>query len=137
MNKRQILGISGIILLIIGGISPIAKLNGAVISFFPIWDNFTLNDGLWNWRDISFFAVTGIILIFLSIWFLIKKKYAGLIVTGLLWLFISIIILFLTLDLKFKYEGFSEIAFNISWAWFVIFTGTLFMLITGILKPKY
>lgn len=137
MSIKQITGYAGALLLLCGTMLPVASLNGHMISFIPLREDMTIEGGLWNWRDISFFAVTLLVLTVLSFYFTYRKKYPGLLFTGFLSLF-SIIIIFMTiLQVKSKYAGFDDIIFSLSsagWIILIIAIGTL--LFAGLYRQK-
>ncbi|MCX6149979.1 MAG: hypothetical protein NTX22_05575 [Ignavibacteriales bacterium] len=136
MKSKQYLGILGLILLLIGGFIPIAKLNEEVISIFPVWNNIELQNGLWQWRDISFFAVTIVLIIFLTIYLLIVKKYLGFIVTGVLSLFIILIIFIALLQVNSKVSGVEGVSFSFSWGLVVAVASGIAFLLAGLTKQK-
>ena len=138
MKIKQILGIAGAILLFAGSIIPIATLNNNIITYLPIWNNTILEKGLWNWRDISFFSITLFILILLSVYFSIKKIFTGLTISGLVALFVNVILFFTILETKAKLSGLTSVSFSIKWGWIILLSGTVLLIVSGMNKifPK-
>lgn len=123
--KNARLQIIGIMLLIIGTLSPIAYLNNRIISIIPIWNNLIIEDGLWNWQDISFFAVTLVLVILVSLFFIYKKIYYGLIFTAVLNFFTLVIIFAAILQIKSKYAAYPEITMQWGWGWGLLLLGAI------------
>lgn len=133
MSKKQITAFAGDILLLAGALIPIARLNGHSITFLPVWNNLVLDNGLWNWRDISFFAVTMLLLILLTAYFTWKKNYAGLMWTGVLSLFIIVIVFMAILQINTKLTGIDEIMFSMSFlGWLILLAGSALVIYSGI-----
>lgn len=138
MKSKYLFGIVSTAFLIIGGILPIAKLNDEVISIFPVWNNFELHNGLWQWKDISFFSVTLIIIILFSFYLIITKKYKGFIVAGALSIFICLIIFVALLQINSKVNGIEGVSFTFSLGLFVTLLGgvsSIYCGLAGKLKP--
>lgn len=138
MKIKQLLGIAGAILLFAGSIIPIASLNNKIITYLPIWNNTILEKGLWNWRDISFFSVTLFILILLSLYFSIKKIFTALTISGLVALFVNVILFLTILETKAKLSGLTSVSFSIKWGWIILLSGTVLLIVSGMNKifPK-
>lgn len=134
MKWLKVSGIAGSLLLFTGIFLPIGILNQETISLVPVWHNYTLSGGLWSWRDISFFAVTAFILIGLSIFFTIKNKQAGLLTTGFLLLFISLLIFAFMLEVKSRLYGIDGVSFSLGWGWLVIIPSVALILSGGFVK---
>ncbi|HEX2865932.1 MAG TPA: hypothetical protein VHO03_02765 [Ignavibacteriales bacterium] len=132
MNKLQIEAITGSAVLVIAGFLPIGALKGRIITFFPVWNNFYLDHGLWNWMEIAFLAVSFAILALLSFYFVIRKNYTGLLITGILTLFISLMtfisIFFIKASLN-SYVGSDHI--KLSWGWLFLVAGSVLLIMAG------
>ena len=131
MKSKFYLGILSIMLLTTGGLLPIAKLNDKIISIFPVWDNIELYNGLWQWRDISFFSVTLVLLIFFSVYLMITKKYKGFIVSGVLSVFLCLIIFAALLQVQSKVTGIENITFSFSWGLLIVLAGGITSIINS------
>ncbi|MGE5402057.1 MAG: hypothetical protein ACM3S2_16795 [Ignavibacteriales bacterium] len=132
MNKNQIEGLLGSVILLIGGFVPIAVLQHGIITYFPVWGNLRLENGLWSWRDISFFAVTLGILGVVSFVFALRKKYSGLIFSGILSLFVSIIIFISIFFIKANLNVWAgDDSLRISWGWLFLLAGPLLIILGG------
>jgi len=84
MKSFQLIGFAGAVILIIAAFVPLAEIGNDIITMFPIYDNAQAGAGIWVWKDISAFAVTYIITLLLSFFFIFKRWKAGaLIVTSL------------------------------------------------------
>lgn len=132
MKSKKYLAIISLFLLLMGGILPSAKFNSDFISIFPVWNNFKLHGGLWQWSDISFFAVTLLFVIFLIIYLIATKKYKGLIIAGSLSLFICLIIFVALLILSSKTIGVEDVQFSYSWGLPIAVAGGLVSLFGGV-----
>jgi len=121
----------GLLFLIIGCFLPIAWLNEDVISIFPVWNNIKLHNGLWQWLDISFFAITIALIILINLYLILKNKYKGLIATGILSIFICIIIFAALLQVQSKVTGISGITFSFSLGLIIIPAGGILSIISG------
>ena len=132
MKSNISLGFISIVLFLIGGFIPAAKLNEEIISVFPIWNNFELSNGLWQWKDISFFSVTLALIILFSIYFEITKKYKGFIFSGILSIFVCIIIFIALLQVKSKTLGIENISFSLNWGLMIVLIGGITSIITGV-----
>lgn len=132
MNKYQIEALTGSALLVIAGFLPVAALKGGIVTFFPVWHNLYLDNGLWNWLDIAFLAVSFAILALLSFYFVLRKKFVGLIFTGVLTLFISLItfisIFFIKANLN-TWAGSDTL--RLSWGWLFLLAGSVLLIIAG------
>ncbi|MGE5431714.1 MAG: hypothetical protein ACM3QX_11605 [Syntrophomonadaceae bacterium] len=132
MNKYQIEGLTGSAILVIAGFLPVAALKGGIVTFFPVWHNLTLDNGLWNWLDIAFLAVSFAILALLSFYFVLRKKYAGLIFTGILTLFISVITFISIFFIKANLNAWSgSDPLRLSWGWLFLLAGSILILMGG------
>lgn len=134
MKWLQISGIAGSLMLFTGIFLPIGVLNHETISLLPVWHNYTLAGGLWSWRDISFFAFTALILTGLSLFFTLRKKQAGLIATGFLLLFISLLVFAFMLEVKSRLYGIDGVSFSLGWGWLVIIPAVALILSGGFVK---
>jgi hypothetical protein len=132
MKYKKYLALASLFLLLIGGILPSAKFNSDIISIFPVWNNFQLHHGLWQWSDISFFAVTLLLVILLIIYLLVTKKFKGLIIAGSLSLFVCLIIFVALLILSSKTAGVEDVRFSYSWGLPIVFAGGLASLFGGV-----
>ena len=132
MKSKKYLAVASLFLLLIGGILPSAKFNSDIISIFPVWNNFKLHNGLWQWSDISFFAVTLLLVIFLIIYLLVTKKYKGLIIAGALSLFVCLIVFVALLILRTKVIGVEDVQFSYSWGLPVILAGGIISIFGGV-----
>lgn len=137
MNKYQIEAVTGSALLLIAGFLPVAALKGGIITLFPVWHNFYLDNGLWNWLDIAFLVVSFAILALLSFHFAFRKKYTGLLFTGILTLFISVItfisIFFIKANLN-TWAGNDPL--RLSWGWLLLLAGSVLLILGGIADRK-
>lgn len=133
MEQKQLFSFAGLSLLTIACFLPLANLNEFIISILPVWDNRVYQFGFWNWRDISFFAVTLLLLIILSTVFTFKKNYTGILITSLLVSFVAVIIFVTVLQVQLKVSGYSNISFNLGWGWISLVPGIV-LLITAALK---
>ncbi|MCU7495150.1 MAG: hypothetical protein HF314_18570 [Ignavibacteria bacterium] len=137
MNKNQIEALTGSAILIIAGFLPVAALKGGIITFFPVWHNLHLDNGLWNWLDIAFLVVSFAVLALLSFYFVIRKKYAGLLFSGILTLFISIIIfisIFFIQSSLNSWAGYDPI--SLSWGWLLLISGSVLLIMGGRVKKN-
>jgi len=134
MSPKQLYGVTGIFLLSIACFLPLAKLNDFIISIIPVWSNYAYEGGIWNWRDISFFAVTLSILILLSLFFAFKKNFNGILITSLLVLFVIFIIFITLLQVESKASVYSNVHFQIGWGWVSLLPGAALLLRAGINK---
>lgn len=87
-NNYLLYGILGTILLVSSSLIPIAFINETPITMLPFWDNYTIGKE-WEWINISTFSITYLLSVFLGLYFLLKKKRAGLAVS----LFIELLML--------------------------------------------
>lgn len=124
----------GVCLLFLACFLPLAKLNDFIISIFPIWNNTTFEAGIWNWRDISFFAVTMAVLVVLSSIFAFRKNYAGILISALLILFIIFIIFITVMQVQTKATVYANVSFHIGWGWLSLIIGVGLLLVTGFKK---
>ncbi|MGE5352050.1 MAG: hypothetical protein ACM3P0_08200 [Acidobacteriota bacterium] len=137
MNKYQIEALTGSVLLLIAGFLPVAALKGGIVTFFPVWHNFNLDNGLWNWPDIAFLAVSFAILAILSFYFVFRKKYIGLIFTGVLTLFISLITFITIFFIKANLNTWAgSDTLRLSWGWLFLLAGSVLLIIAGSANRK-
>ncbi|MGE5681917.1 MAG: hypothetical protein ACM34K_13640 [Bacillota bacterium] len=134
MKTNQMTAIAGIILLFAGELIPLAKLGDSFISVIPVWNNLSLYNGTWEWRDISFFAVTLFLLAIISIWFMAKKKYKGLVFTGFIALFSMLVIFIAIFFIHAKLLMPGDISYIISWGWLFLIPGAIFLIASGRIK---
>jgi hypothetical protein len=130
------MGILGALFILTGSIIPLANLNNNVITYLPVRDNFVLGNGLWQWRDISFFALTLFIIGILAVIFSIKKIFTGLMITGLVALFIIFILFAAIFEIKGQLLEVNGTHVYISWGWIILIMGSLLILAGGAKKSS-
>lgn len=132
---KKYFGFVGLVLLFISSILPIASLNADWITIFPIFNNFELQGRIWEWRDISTFAVTyPIILILITFFYIKNKSKVVLPLIGVLFfmLFFVLVSLWMT---NVKVVDLAGYSFSFSFGWIVILIG-LILLIAGSIPDK-
>ena len=112
MKSYKLIGLTGILILLIGGFLPLAYLNDGVITIFPLYDNYDLADSLWVWKDISAFSVTYVITLLLCIYLLFKDYKPGYLIAASLNFVVILFIYFSTWLSSIKANDFSDISFS-------------------------
>lgn len=133
---KKYLGLLGILLLLVSSILPIALLNKDWITLIPIFDNFDLQGGIWEWRDISAFAATYPIILIIILFFLMKKNLkVALPLIGVLFfiLFFVLVSLFMT---STKVENFHGVDFSFSFGWIIILIGLILLIYSSVTNLK-
>lgn len=137
MKSKQILAILGSLFILLSSIIPLAKLDNRMITYLPVWNNFNIEQGLWQWRDISFFAVTLILASILSMIFSIKKLFTGLLFTGFISLFIIFILFMAIFEIKGRLVETNGVSFSFDWGWVILLAGIVMILLSGSKRFKY
>lgn len=131
MNLMQKKASVGVLLLLLGGIFPLAYLDGQKISLFPVWNNLVIDNGLWSWRDISFFAFSSALIILSAVYFIFRKNYVFLFISGILSLFISFIVFFAIFFIKENLIISISSGIKISTGWIFLCAGSVLMILSG------
>ena len=136
MKLHQLLGLAGCLLLLIAAFVPLASVNGSAITLIPIYDNFSLGDNVWVWKDVSAFAVTFLLTALLDIYFIIRKMRIGVLIAsslGLVTIIFSYISFWLT---QVKTFDFPELTFGYSINGILLLAGFALVYYSGIQTPK-
>jgi uncharacterized membrane protein len=114
---------SAVVVLFASAFVPLAKLGDSVITIFPVYDNFTIWNGLWEWRDISAFAVTYPVMLILILVFAVKEK-SNVIkpLSGILFVLVFFILVSVLMT-STKVDGFEDLSFSFGYGWIVILLG--------------
>lgn len=114
---------TAVVVLFASAFVPLAKLGDSVITIFPVYDNFTIWNGLWEWRDISAFAVTYPVMLILILVFAVKEK-SNVIkpLTGILFVLVFFILVSVLMT-STKVDGFEDLYFAFGYGWIVILFG--------------
>lgn len=135
MNKNQIIGFTGGIILLLSLLTPLAYVNEGFITIVPLFENMNLNDA-WLWRDISAFAVTIILLGLLSFYFILKKNSLGTLIVGTL-IFIDFFFVLVAVWMSsLNAEKYADIQFRFSYGWIVALIGAALIIYSGVRMKK-
>lgn len=126
---------NAVVVLFASALVPLAKLGDSIITIFPVYDNFTILNGLWEWRDISAFAVTYPVMLILILVFAVKEK-SNVIkpLTGILFVLVFFILVSVLMT-STKVDGFEDLSFSFGYGWIVILLG-FGILIYGLFSNK-
>ena len=126
---------TAVVVLFASALVPLAKLGDSIITIFPVYDNFTILNGLWEWRDISAFAVTYPVMLILILVFAVKEK-SNVIkpLSGILFVLVFFILVSVLMT-STKVDGFEDLSFSFGYGWIVILLG-FGILIYGLFSNK-
>ncbi|MFA3781997.1 hypothetical protein ABRY23_02890 [Melioribacteraceae bacterium 4301-Me] len=130
MRRHKLTGLCGAFLLLFSTILPLSKMNGTNITILPLFNNFVINN-VWEWINISAFAITYIISVVVCIWLIIEKKYVGIFISASAIAFVSLIIFMGILISKVNASPDALNNFSISWGWIIILLGILLVYFSG------
>ncbi len=123
-------GILGCILLCISAVLPLAHIGNTQITLFPIFNDSPLPPSIWDWHNISAFAITYGIIIILSAYFYFRKNYLAVFVAGIILAIDSLFVL-IGLWLTELNLPSASIPFSYSYGWLFILLGTTTIIFTG------
>lgn len=102
----------GLLLYLLSFFSPIAVLNDKPITILPVFNNFSLLEGFYSWKDIAIFSITYIITFALFIIFKFRKKIMAIKFTLAVSVFSLIIIVLALFRIYQNSIGFNSIKFQ-------------------------
>ncbi len=136
MNKNQIIGIIGGIILLLSLFTPLAYVNNGFVTVAPVFGNIELGTGVWLWRDVSAFAVTIILLDLLSFYFVLKKNSLGTLIVGTL-IFIDFFFVLVAVWMSsLNAEKYADIQFRFSYGWIIALIGGAMIIYSGVKFKK-
>jgi len=126
---------TAVVVLFASAFVPLAKLGDSLITIFPVYDNLTIWNGLWEWRDISAFAITYPVMLILILVFAIKEKPKVIKpLTGILFVLVFFILVSVLMT-STKVDGFEDLTFSFGYGWIIILLG-FGLLIYGFFSNK-
>ncbi len=136
MKTIKVKGLIGGLVILAACFIPIGYVNSDSITIFPVFDNMKLGTGIWLWRDIIAFAITTGLLSILAVVFSLKKWGLGLIVTGVVAIFVSLFMLIAEWMAQLKAEKFADVDFSYGIGWLILLIGIGLVIAEGALIQK-
>lgn len=132
MKNYQIAGFIGVILIVAFIFSPIAVINNHIATVIPVFHNFILGNGFWDWLDISAFSITLTIISFVIAYFIVKRKGMGIIITTSVALISALFILAAVWITDLNTIGEKSLDFHYGWGWILCLAGFIALYFSGI-----
>ena len=123
--KKYFIGIAGIIFFFIGAFIPLGYLNDYPMIIAPIVDFPSSVSEIWTWKDISAFAITYLIFIILSVYFLLKENHLWLQISAVIQIIISSLIFFSIWFVDLQTIDISKFAVDYGLGWVFIMGGII------------
>lgn len=136
MKTYQLIGLSGCIILLISSFIPLAEISGEFITVIPVYGNTAIGDNVWVWKDVSAFAVTFAITIFLSIYFILKKMRIGILISTSLNLVVVIFIYISIWLTQLNVSDYTALTFSYKLNGFLLIAGLALVYYSAMRTPK-
>lgn len=131
MIKSKYISLTGLIFLLIAGITPLASINSIPVTILPFFGNEVIGGQLWLWRNISAFFLTHHLALIAGLILVIRNNHTGIIITGIIFFINSLFIFIALVMTKTDADIYNDINYNFEWGWIFIVTGIILLFIGG------